>query len=48
MTAGTPLAVTLAPDDIVYDEDSDAYRVYMITSTAVTVTGDYAFEVENG
>lgn len=46
LTAGQSVTVPLTPNDIVYDDDSDEYRVYLITSAAVTVTATgYAFEV---
>lgn len=47
-TAGQSVNVPLSPDAITYDEDSDEYRVYLITDKAVTVSGtDIDFEVEN-
>lgn len=47
-TAGQSVTVAIAPSAITYDEDSDEYRVYLITDQAVTVTGTgINFEVEN-
>lgn len=46
LTAGEGKQIALSPKDIVYDDDSEEYRVYLITSSAVTVTSvNYAFEV---
>ena len=47
--AGTPVNVPLIPQDLPYDEENEEYRLYVITSSAVTVTAQgYSFEVENG
>lgn len=44
--SGVSLTVPLSPKDIVYDESSDGYRVYLIASESVTVTAEgYSFEV---
>lgn len=45
-TAGQSVTIPLTPKSIVYDDDTEEYRVYLVTSAAVTVTAeDYAFEV---
>lgn len=46
-TAGQSVTVPVSPHSIVYDESTDEYRVYLITSAKVTVTADgYVFEVQ--
>ncbi len=48
LAAGAQQTVALAEQDIVYNEDSDEYRLYLITSAAVTVTAaGYTFEIVN-
>ena len=46
-------SITLSPDDFEYDEENDAYYVYLITNGAATVTGASATftviqEAQNG
>lgn len=46
LTAGQSVTIPLTPKSIVYDDDTEEYRIYMITSAAVTVAAEgYAFEV---
>lgn len=43
------ITVPLIPKYLPYNDDADAYRLYVITNTAVTVSASgYTFEVENG
>lgn len=45
LLAGAQQTVSLSERDIVYDEASDEYRLYLITSSLVTVTAEgYTFE----
>lgn len=45
-TANQSVTVQLTPQSIIYDDATEQYRVYLITSSAVTVTATgYAFEV---
>lgn len=46
LTANTAEEVSLSPKDIIYDDESEEYRVYMILSADVSVTAPgYSFEV---
>lgn len=48
MEGSKQITVAVAEQDIVYDEDSDEYRLYLITSQQVTATASgYTFEVLN-
>lgn len=39
------ITVPLSPDDFVYKEEDDVYYVYLVTSSAVSVSSDVPFEV---
>lgn len=39
------ITAELTPDDFIYEEDTDAYYVYLVTDKKVTVTSTVPFEV---